>query len=165
MPERKPTRLKEYDYSEQGAYFVTICTKDRENLFSTIVVGQGIAPAENRLTVFGEIAEEQIKALEMRYSSIKIDKYCIMPNHIHILISNYKETAGASPCPTISDVVCAFKSLTTRMCKNNGFVGKTLFQASFHDHIIRGEHDYQHIWEYINSNHLKWEKDDYYKKN
>ena len=85
-----------------------------------------------------------------------------MPNHIHLLISNYDMTAGASPCPTISDVVCAFKSITTIKCKNCGLSLPYLFQASFHDHIIRGEKDYQKIWEYIDSNPERWEKDCFY---
>ena len=99
LPKRKPTRLKGYDYAKKGAYFITICVKDRVELLSEIV-GQGLAPAENHLTVYGNIAREQVELLENRYSKITIDKYVIMPNHIHILISNFKETAGASPCPT-----------------------------------------------------------------
>lgn len=117
LPKRKPTRLKGFDYSTIGAYFITICVKERKQLLSKIVVGQGLAPAENRLTVYGKIAQEQIESLEIRYSGIRIDKYVIMPNHIHILISNTDIAAGASPCPTISDIICAFKSITTLLCK------------------------------------------------
>ncbi len=163
LPKRKPTRLKEYDYSSPSAYFITICVKDRKELLSQIIVGQGLAPAENRLTPYGNIAKEQIESLENRYNGIKIDKYVIMPNHIHILISNY-EAAGASPCPTISDVICTFKSLTTRACKKAGFVEQHLFQRSFHDQIIRDKNDYQKIWEYIDTNVLKWEQDCFYNK-
>ncbi len=161
LPKRKPTRLKEYDYSSPGAYFITICTKDRKQLLSHIVVGQGLAPAENCLTVCGAIAKEQIELLKNRYQGVKIDKYVIMPNHIHMLISISCPTAGASPCPTISDIICSFKSLTTRMCKEKG-LKEVLFQSSFHDHIIRGEKDYQKIWEYIDTNVLRWEKDCFY---
>ncbi len=161
LPKRKPTRLKEYDYSTPGAYFITICTKDRKEILSQIV-GQGLAPAENRLTVYGNIAKEQIELLKIRYPGIKIEKYVIMPNHIHILISNCEITAGASPCPTISDMVCTFKSITTRLCRKEGFDKPHLFQSSFHDHIIRGEKDYQKIWEYIDTNVINWEKDCFY---
>ncbi len=142
LPKRKPTRLKEYDYSTQGAYFITICTKDRKKLLSKIIVGQGLAPAENQLTLYGNIVKKQIGLLEKRYKEIKIDNYVIMPNHIHLLMSISKTTAGASPCPTISDVVCALKSLTTTECRKNGLKEQHLFQSSFHDHIIRGERDY-----------------------
>ncbi len=164
LPNRKSPRIKEYDYSTPGAYFITICTKGREQFLSKITVGQGLAPAENQLTVCGKIAKEQIVLLEERYPTVKIDKFVIMPNHIHLLISLYNQTAGASPCPTISDVICTFKSLTTRLCRQEGFKGLHLFQSSFHDHIIRNEKDYQKIWEYINTNVIKWETDCFYKE-
>ena len=160
LPKRKPARLKGYDYSQDGAYFITICTNDRKCILGNIV-GQGLAPAEIVLSQYGKIAKEQLLDLENRYKTIKIDKYVIMPNHIHIIVI-LGNTAGASPRPTISDVICSFKSLTTRMCKKEGFAELHLFQSSFHDHIIRGEKDYQKIWEYIDTNPLKWELDCFY---
>ncbi|MBR2499711.1 MAG: transposase [Clostridia bacterium] len=163
LSKRKRTRLKGYDYSSCGAYFITICIKDRKQLLGKIV-GQGLAPAENQLTIYGRIAKEQIELLESRYEGIKIDKYVIMPNHIHILISNYEMTAGASPCPTTSDVICTFKSITTRMCRKEGLKEQHLFQSSYHDHIIRGENDYKKIWNYIDTNVIKWEDDCFYEK-
>ncbi len=164
LPKRKPTRLKNYDYSQNGAYFVTICTKDRKEILSKItsIVGQGLAPAENNLSAYGKIAEEQLLILPSRYNHLKIDKYIIMPNHIHIIFVIQNETAGASPCPTLSDIICSYKSLTTRYCKKLGFAGHCLFQSSFHDHIIRNENDYQKIWQYIDTNHLKWKEDCFY---
>ncbi|MBR3995222.1 MAG: hypothetical protein IKL74_04430 [Clostridia bacterium] len=98
LPKRKRTRLKGYDYSLPGSYFITICTKDKKHLLSEITVGQGLAPAENRLTIYGFIAKEQIEALEKRYNNITVDKYVIMPNHIHILFSIIP-TAGALSLP------------------------------------------------------------------
>ena len=163
LPKRKPTRLREYDYSTPGAYFITICVKDRKQLLSQIV-GQGLAPAENILTPYGEIAKKQMKLLEQRYPGVKIDKYVIMPNHIHVLISNYKIPAGASPRPTISDIICTFKSLTTINCRKKGLTDEHLFQSSFHDHIIRSEKDYKKIWEYIDTNVQRWEQDCFYIK-
>ena len=165
LPKRKPTRLKGYDYSLPGAYFITICTKDRKCILSSISVGQGLAPAENYLTKYGKIAKDQLLSLVNKYNHINLDKYVIMPNHIHILISLEEKTAGASPCPTISDIVCTFKSLTTRLCKEKGFKDKHLFQSSFHDHIIRDSCDYDKIWEYIDTNILKWELDCFYNEN
>ena len=162
LPKRKSTRLKGYDYSTPGAYFITICTHNKEKILSSITVGEGLAPPENELTIYGNIVKEQIELLENRYKGIEIDKYVIMPNHIHILISNYNMAAGASPCPTISDIICAFKSITTIMCKKEGLKAQHLFQSSFHDHIIRGEKDYQKIWEYIDTNVIRWEKDCFY---
>ena len=163
LPKRKPTRLREYDYSKPGAYFVTICTKDRKCILSSISVGQGLAPAENHLTDYGNIAEKQLMALKEKYNNIKLDKYVIMPNHIHILIFlDDEKTAGASPCPTISDIICTFKSLTTRFCRENGLKDKHLFQSFFHDHIIRNKEDYNKIWEYIDTNAIRWEEDCFY---
>lgn len=159
LPKRKSPRLKLFDYSQNGAYFVTICTKDRRCILSKInnSVGQGLAPAEIRLSSLGEIAEEQLHLLEQRYPNVEIIKYAIMPNHIHILLFIHNTAAGASPCPTLSDIICSFKSLTTRLCKQ----GK-IFQTSFHDHVVRGEKDYLEIWQYIDTNHLKWQEDCFY---
>jgi len=157
LPKRKRTRLKEYDYSKDGYYFITICTHGRKNIFGNIV-GQGLAPAEMQLSALGKIANEEICNLEKRYPSIKIDKYVIMPNHIHAIVVIQKTTAGASPCPTLSDVVCAFKSLTTRKSQEEKQTQK-IWQTSFHDHIIRGERDYLEIWEYIDTNPAKWQDD------
>ncbi|MBO5742998.1 MAG: hypothetical protein J6R68_01790, partial [Clostridia bacterium] len=77
-------------------------------------------------------------------------------------ISICENTAGASPCPTISDIICTFKSLTTKLCKENGFENVRLFQSSFHDHIIRDRYDYEKIWEYIDTNVIRWEQDCFY---
>ena len=115
LPKRKHPRLNRYDYSTAGAYFITICTQNRRCLLSRIV-GRGLAPTEIQYTAYGQIAQEQLLMLEQRYPSLKIDQYVIMPNHIHAILL-LEEPAGASPRPTIMDIVCAYKSLTTRPCK------------------------------------------------
>ena len=107
------------------------------------------------------IAEEQLLSLKYRYPSIAIDQYVIMPNHIHAIIILNNETAGASPRPTIMDIVCTYKSLTIKECKRNGFDGK-LFQASFYDHIIREKDDYDKIVKYIYENPMRWFYDELY---
>ena len=125
--------------------------------------------------------------LEKRYPCLTVEQYSIMPNHIHaiLILANeaagasprptimdivcaYKslttrenEAAGASPRPTIMDIVCAYKSLTTRECKKNGFYGK-LFQTSFYEHIIRGQEDYDEIAKYIYENPMQWYCDELY---
>ncbi len=139
---------------------MTICTQNRKQILSHIV-GQGLAPAENQLSDYGKIAEQQLLDLENRYTCVKIDKYVIMPNHIHAIIIIKNKTAGASPCPTLSDIVCTFKSITTRLCNKEHGTEK-IFQSSFHDHIIRNENDYKEIWQYIDTNPLKWEEDCFY---
>ncbi len=160
LPKRKSLRLKDFDYSEAGSYFLTICTKNRKQILSTIKVGRGLAPAENHLSRYGLIAEEQIRDLEKRYPGLHVDAYVIMPNHIHLLLSMY-ETAEN---PSISAVLCAFKSITTIRCRKEGYPDQRLFQESFYDHIIRNKYDYQKIWEYIDSNVLRWELDRFYEK-
>ena len=86
---RKHPRLKEYDYSQNGCYFVTICTNNRVKILSKIV-GRGLAPAEIecdiRLSKYGAIAKQQLFELEERFENVVIDYYCIMPNHIHLII-------------------------------------------------------------------------------
>ena len=159
LPERKPTRLKDYDYSTPGAYFITICTAEMKQYFSKIV-GEALAPPENKLTVYGKIADKNLQALNMRYPHISVDKYVIMPNHIHLILMI--NTGAASSSPTIVDVVRALKSMITIECKKNGFTDEKVFQRSFHDHIIRGENDYRKIWEYIDTNVIRWKDDCFY---
>ena len=159
LPKRKHPRLNHYDYSTAGAYFVTICTHNRRCLLSRIV-GRGLAPAEIQYTAYGQIAREQLLSLEERYPSLKIDQYVIMPNHIHIILM-LDETAGVNPRPTIMDIICAYKSLTTRKCKKVQPIDK-LFQTSFYEHVIRGHEDYNEIAEYIVNNPKQWELDRLY---
>ena len=159
LPIRKHPRLKNFDYSSAGAYFITICTHNRKCLFSHIV-GRGLAPAEIRYTAYGQIAKEQLFLLEKRYPFLKIDQYVIMPNHIHVILM-LSEAAGASARPTVPDIVCAYKSLTTRECKKAIPVDK-VFQDSFYEHIIRGKEDYIGIAEYIINNPKQWEMDALY---
>ena len=161
LPKRKHPRLGHYDYSTVGAYYITICTQNRRCLLSRIV-GRGLAPAEIQYTAYGQIAREQLLLLEQRYPSLKIDQYVIMPNHIHAILL-LEETAGASPRPTIMDIVCAYKSLTTRQCKKVQPIDK-LFQTSFYEHVIRGHEDYDEIAEYIVNNPMQWELDKLYSK-
>ena len=160
LPKRKHTRLEHYDYSQSGYYHVTICTEGRKPILST--VGRGLAPAASKteLSAVGKIAEEQLFALEKEYSYLKIDKYVIMPNHIHVIFALTCKTAGASPRPTLMDIVCAYKSRTTRFCnKLEKTPGRKLFQASFYDEIIRNQKAYEEISKYIFENPMKWEED------
>ena len=161
LPKRKHPRLNNFDYSSAGAYFVTICTWNRRCLLSDIV-GRGLAPADKvRYTSLGEIAEKQLLLLNERYPSLTVDQYVIMPNHIHIVFMIDNKAAGASPRPTISDIVCAYKSLTMRESGKIGFDGK-LFQTSFHEHVVRGYEDYIEIRKYILENPTKWHSDELY---
>lgn len=161
LPQRKQLRLKNYDYSQNGCYFITICTEDKKPILSEIVTVVGCDPApkkEIRLKDCGKTVEKYINSIHMAYSSVYIENYIIMPNHIHILLlidtygqqTNKNENGQpGSSAPTISNVISAFKHLTN---KNVGF---NLWQRSFYDHIIHNETDYLNTWNYIEYNALK----------
>ena len=160
FPQRKPTHMKCFDYSENHRYFITICSDHRRRSFSGIVVGEGLAPPATHLSVIGNIIEEQIRLLTERYPSLIIEKYVIMPNHVHILLL-LENTGGASPSPTTHDIVCTLKSLVTRECRQKG-IKETIWQRSYYEHIIRDEEDYKNAWLYIENNPAKWAEDKYY---
>ncbi len=164
LPKRKPTRLKEYDYSTPGAYFITICVKDRKQLLSKIIVGDGVLDVpQNILTQYGRIADKHINHMNDFYENISVDKYVIMPNHIHLLIkiTETQNQIGTSrtPSPTNS-IIAKFISTFKRFC--NREFGENIWQRLSNDHIIRGEKDYQKIWEYIDTNVIRWEQDCFY---
>ena len=156
LPVRKHPRLDNYDYSASGAYFVTVCTQNKRCLLSRVVDG-GLAPTEIIYSPYGEAAREQLILLEQRYPSLKIDQYVIMPNHIHAIMILHGDGQG----PALTDIVCAYKSLTTRACKKIQPIDK-LFQTSFYEHVIRGREDYMGIAEYIVNNPKQWELDRLY---
>lgn len=174
LPKRKSTRLKKFDYSSAGAYFVTICVRDRMQILSEIVrnnftsadktigiaVGQGLAPPEItvKLKPCGEIVKEQLRLIEARFQSVTVEDYVIMPDHIHAVIFLHKNAGGASPSPTLDDVICAFKSLTSRSCKQKYGIEK-MFQRSYAEHIVRDRDDYETRRKYIYENPKRW----YYK--
>ncbi|MBR4950995.1 MAG: transposase, partial [Clostridia bacterium] len=87
FPIRKDIRLKDFDYSQDGIYFITICSENRKNIFSKIKIKQDLESATVELTEIGLIAEKHIGLLEQRYNFIEIIAHTIMPNHIHLLIS------------------------------------------------------------------------------
>ena len=98
-------------------------------------------------------------ALEGRYSFVKIDRYVIMPNHIHAIIVITEDAAGVNPRPTLMDIICVYKSLTVRECRRMGHVGE-LFQVSFFEHVIRDLDDYVAHVRYILENPRNWHADE-----
>lgn len=158
LPQRKHPRLKSYDYSSTGVYYVTICTYKKKCLLSR-VVGRGLAPAVIELTDYGKIAEEQLLFLEKRYLNLKIMEYIVMPNHIHAIM--YLKKDVATPSPTLMDIVCAYKSLTTRFCKQCKPINR-VFQVSFFEHVLRTRRDYDETVRYIYQNPQRWLFDELY---
>ena len=164
LPERKRTRMKYFDYSRNGAYFITICTQDRKKILAdNMLVGDGVLDIPKmRLTEYGKIVEKNIKLIE-KAKGVYVDKYVVMPNHIHLIIAIRNDVVengmSRTPSPTnaiIPHVISTFK----RFC--NKEIGKKIFQRSFHDHIIRNSDDYDKISRYIYENPLIWEKDCFY---
>lgn len=164
--QRKHPRLKGYDYSQNGAYFITICTYQKRKVLSE-VVGRGLAPAAIRLLPAGEIVAEELENLPNRFPALIIDQSVIMPNHIHLLL---RLSAGASPRPTdgasttsVVDVIRVLKSMTTRRWNAlRGTAGQKFWQTSFYDHILRNESDYHTKQNYIQTNPARWAEDEYY---
>ena len=134
FPIRKFTRLKSFDYSSVGAYFVTVCTEGRKQILSEIVkttsikrhkptnttVGEGLAPPEYsvKLKPCGDVVVEQLRLLEKRFPNVSVEDYIIMPDHLHVIILIHKNAGGASPSPTLNNIVCSFKSLSSLICKH-----------------------------------------------
>jgi len=157
LPIRKNIRLKDYDYSSEGYYFITICTKDKREMFATIDVGTNcVRPC---LSEHGKIVEKEISVLANTYDTVDVDKYVIMPNHIHMIIIISAGNNGRTQfAPTISRIVKQFKGSITKQ------IGLLVWQRSYHDHIIRDEVAYQRIWKYIDENPMLWEEDCYFEK-
>ena len=155
LPKRKTTRIKDYDYSAPGKYFITVCTKDKKQILSKIIVGEGFhALPQNNLTLIGTEVEKSIQYINENYVGANIEKYVIMPNHIHLIV--VLDNTGGRGNPPLQNIIGQLKSYTTKK------FGNVLWQRSYHDHIIRGEKDYQKIWEYIDTNVIKWENDCFY---
>lgn len=154
LPQRKNNRLKEYDYSQNGAYFITLCTKDRKRILSEIV-GEG-SPLP-QLSEYGIVAEQWIKKISEKYQHISLDHYVIMPDHIHLLLMVENSGGRGNPAPTIGTIMGWLKYQITKNCNHiNNSAGESIFQRSYYDHVIRNEQDYYEIWEYIENNPKSW---------
>ncbi len=153
-PARRPNRLPYYDYSQVGYYFITICTKHKEQLFGKVVGADVLIGPRVVLSPYGEAVETVIVQIP------EIEKYVIMPNHVHLIIHLGSSADGpmgtSAPTHNISQIVRYLKRAVTTAC------GETVWQRSFHDHIIRNEADYLRIWSYIDTNPNKWTEDCYY---
>ena len=167
LPKRKSTRLKGADYSTRGAYFVTICVKDRQPILSDIIVEKyNDLSNENtyqktciNLTQIGEKVQKNLLSCE-KIPGVYIDRYVIMPDHIHAIIVLTNRFDGVdgervveAPTPTnaiLPRVISAFKRLCTKE------IGYNIFQRGYYDHIIRDKEDYETRTKYVYENPLKW---------
>ncbi len=157
QPTRKNNRLKEYDYAQNGAYFVTICTHERRNFFwNDVGAACGRPPCMPGLSNIGMIADQEINRIAGYYQGVVIEKYVVMPNHIHMIITLQNDVGRPKVAPTVSRIVQQFKGAVSKQA------GFSLWQRSFYDHIIRNEAEYRDVWQYIDTNPLKWELNEYH---
>ena len=168
LPQRKRLRLKYFDYSTPGAYFITICTQNRKCMLSHIVGAIHESP-EVQLTEYGKIADKIINNLPEK-SYVVIDRYVIMPNHIHLIlvIKDSEETRAIRESPlrsrsVISKTIGYIKMNTSKEIHNK-YGDVWVWQRGFHDHIIRNRNNYEKISKYIHENPLIWQYDCFYPK-
>jgi putative transposase len=158
---RHSIRLQGYDYSTEGAYFVTIVTQKRECLFGKIVTG------DVWLNDAGQMVQKWWFELAHKFPKINVEPFIVMPNHIHgIIVINPGDCAGDDPSAPLSEIVQWYKTMTTndyiRQVKQNHwppFPGR-LWQRNYYEHIIRDETEWGQIDSYIKHNPMQWEMDD-----
>ena len=174
---RKSTRLRGYDYSTSGLYFITICVEGRESLLGTISE-EAFVPA-----VAGLMVESWWGNISRRFPKVELGPYVIMPNHLHGILVLESAAAASSVVEarcglhfqgndeefgnpvSLNDVIGWFKSMTTtdyiRGVTEFGWppFTKRLWQRSYYDHIIRNESDLSRIENYIESNPRRWAED------
>ena len=171
LPKRKPTRLRNFDYNTTGAYFITICTEGRRRILSRVVGVDVLGDPKNaELLPHGIVADKYIKQLNDFYEHLSVEKYVIMPNHIHFLLwvkeNKNKTDNGQSRTPVPTNIeransVCSqFVSTFKRFC--NKKYGENIWQARFNDHIIRNRDDYEEHVKYIYENPIRWYYDELY---
>lgn len=161
LPQRKQLRLRGYDYAFPGVYFVTICSAGKHPVFGSVSEGKTV------LSAIGEIVRSEWIALAERFPRLVLDEFVIMPNHLHAVLGFVGRaggaspgTGGASPSPTLFEVIGAFKSIST--IKVNKFLqrrGVPLWQRSYYEHIVRTGEDVRKIQRYILVNPSMWSLD------
>ncbi len=164
---RQSVRLKQYDYGQVGAYFVTICTHERECVFGEII------DTQMRLNEIGRIVEDEWRKTAKIRGNVELDVFVIMPNHLHgiLIIDDGRGMARHAPTTmqrkfgqpiagSLPTIIGAFKSaVTKRINKFRNTPGAPVWQRNYYEHIIRNEKDYLRIYEYILNNPAKWQED------
>ncbi|OGL43068.1 MAG: hypothetical protein A2W05_07545 [Candidatus Schekmanbacteria bacterium RBG_16_38_10] len=171
QPHRRSIRLKGYDYSQAGAYFITICAYSRECIFGDVV--NGIV----KFLPIGKIAYQYWNEIPKHFKNVELDEFMVMPNHIHgiIVINSYVGVQNFEPLrkqnqfqhtmpSSIGSIIRTYKSAVTHLCKGNSYE-HFKWQRNYYEHIIRDENDLYQIREYILNNPLKWELDEENPKN
>jgi len=165
---RRSNRLRGYDYSQPGYYFVTLCTKNREYLFGEIKENQMI------LNEIGRIINRQWKELTFKYSNINNSDFIIMPNHIHGVIelirrglinqtptleNNENWILMKNPEITLGKIIRFFKAKSAFQIRSKSNIFQ-IWQRNYYEHIVRNENDLNQIREYIQNNPYNWKMDE-----
>ena len=166
VPQRHSIRLKNYDYSQAGAYFVTIVTQGREKLFGDI------KGSKMGLNPYGLIVQQTWNGLPAHYSHIQLDEFCILPNHVHGIIwitgDDFSSGRGGFetrpyadlPRQPLSEIVRAFKTFSARRINElRRTPGAPIWQRNYYEHILRSESELNRVREYILANPFNWESD------
>ena len=154
LPKRKNNRLLGFNYANSASYFITICTANRRKIFWN-------DRTDGTLSDQGLIAEQEIIALPERFMLTRIDKYVIMPDHIHMIVTLIGALPGTDEkTPDVKNVIGSFKARVTGRIVN----GQSIWQKSFYDHVIRNDKEYSDIWEYIEYNPCKYLESGKYKE-
>ena len=160
LPKRKHPRLKTYDYSQNGVYFITVCTKDRQPLLGKVIsrnrltYEEDLGPEQVCLSAAGQCCLQCLQEIPDHYPGADVDCFVIMPDHIHLLLQLEDVTDGGqgSGRPTVQRIIRAFKRVSAQRAAG------LQWQASFYEHIIRSEAELREIRAYILHNPLKTEK-------
>jgi putative transposase len=159
---RSSIRLKQYDYSWPGWYYVTMCTKDRDCTLGDVIADRVV------LNEIGKISEQCWRWLGERFPQVELDEYVIMPNHLHgIVIINEPRRNGSRTTPTqiktkpLGRLIGAFKTTSTKQInQRQGTPGDIFWQRGFYEHVIRNDADLHRIRQYIQNNPQKWALDE-----
>jgi REP element-mobilizing transposase RayT len=164
---RRSIRLKNYDYSHSGAYFVTVCTHNRECLLGEIT------DSEMVVNEYGTIVSKSWEWLGVQYDHVELDAWMIMPNHMHgIIVINHDSCRGGSrTAPTatvpmmkrkpVGRLIGAFKTVSTKQINQiRNTPGISVWQRNYYEHIIRDEKSLENIRNYIINNPAQWEEDE-----
>ena len=160
---RRSIRLKGHDYSDDGLYFITICTKDRHCYFGRVIDGKMVLNEKGQI-----VKNEWLNTANVRQGDVILHEYVVMPNHFHAIVEicrggvrnsidngvcDSKDRGVRSPSKTLGAIVRGFKSAVTKQ------IGFPIWQRNYYEHIIRNAHAFERISNYIRNNPAQWNKD------
>jgi putative transposase len=153
---RHSIRLRGYDYSQPGMYYVTICTQDKKHLFGEVVEG------EMKLNGYAEIIAACWRWLQKSRLDVQLDEWVLMPNHLHGILRIVERRGGSRTAPTkpLGRLIGAFKTVSAiRINEIRNTPGAPVWQRNYYEHIIRNEDELNKIRKYIRTNPLRWATD------